>query len=98
MSGKSAKKNRRVIRKFNKEVFKDFTVEVSAMPFFKRLWFCLMMGLCLHALQKGLKPEIMAKREDNAALRRVNHKEHFGYVFAALWLMFVAMLITYWAV
>lgn len=64
MSGKSAKKHRRTLRKFNKEVFKDFTVQVSAMPFWERFKFCLNMAFLRHELQKKLKPEIEAKRAE----------------------------------
>ena len=63
MSGKSAKKLRRTIKKFNMQVFKDFTVEVSVMPFWTRLMFCLRMAFLRHELQRGLKDEIEARRK-----------------------------------
>ena len=63
MSGKSAKKLRRVVKKFNMEVFKDFVVEISVMPFWTRLWFCLKMAFLRHELQKGLKPEFETRRK-----------------------------------
>lgn len=62
MSEKSEKKRRRQLKKFNKEVFKEFTIEVSIMPFWKRLGFCLNMAFLRHELQRGLKPEIEARR------------------------------------
>jgi hypothetical protein len=65
MSGKSAKRIRKQVNKLNKEVFKDFMVEVSAMPFWTRLAFCLNMAFCRHALQRGLMPEIKARRKYN---------------------------------
>ena len=62
MSGKSAKRLRRTMRKFNKQVFKDFTVEVSVMPFWTRFKFCMSMAFLRHELQRGLKDEIKARR------------------------------------
>ena len=63
MSGKSEKKLRKQQRKFNKHVFSDFMVEVSAMRFRKRLWFCIKMAFNRHELQVSLKDNIAAKRE-----------------------------------
>jgi hypothetical protein len=65
MSGKSAKRLRRTIKKFNNQVFKDFTVEISAMPFWQRFKFCVRMAFLRHELQRGLKPEIEARRKYN---------------------------------
>lgn len=62
MSQKSEKKLRRTQRKFNKHVFTDFMVEVGAMRFRKRLWFCLKMAFNSHEIQVSLKDNIKAKR------------------------------------
>ena len=62
MSGKSQKKLRRTINKLNKEVFKEFVIEISIMPFWTRLIYCLNMAFLRHGLQKGLRHEIEARR------------------------------------
>ena len=49
---------RRMFKKFNKEVFKDFVIEVSIMPFWERFKFCMRMAFLRHELQQKLKPEI----------------------------------------
>lgn len=66
MSGKSAKKMRRMFKKFNMKVFKDFTIEVSVMPFWTRFKFCMRMAFLRQPLQKELKPEIEARRKYTA--------------------------------
>lgn len=66
MSGKSHKKIRRAIKKGRLQVFKDFTVEVSIMPFWERLKFCFNMAFLRHPLQKELRPEIEARRKYTA--------------------------------
>lgn len=62
MSSKNQKKLRRTIRKFNKEVFRDAVIEISAFRFFPRLWFCLKMAFLRHPLQRKHKDEIKARR------------------------------------
>lgn len=64
MSGKRNKKLRKEIKRFNKKVFYDFTVKVSAMPFWERFKFCFNMAFLRHELQRKLKPEIEAKRAE----------------------------------
>lgn len=72
MSGKRNKKLRKEIKRFNKKVFYDFTVEVSAMPFWPRLKFCMLMAFCRHKLQKSLMEEIKAKRAEIKQQKKEN--------------------------
>jgi hypothetical protein len=65
MSGKSDKKLRRMLKKNRLKIFSDFAVEISAMPFWARLKFCLNMAFIRHELQKDLKDEIAARRTHN---------------------------------
>lgn len=66
MSGKSEKRLRRTMRKFSKQVFKDFAVEISCMPFWTRFMFCLRMAFLRHELQRGMRDEIEARRTHTA--------------------------------
>jgi hypothetical protein len=66
MAQKNHKKLRRTIKKFNKQVFTDAVIEISAFKFFPRLWFCLKMAFLMHPLQDKHKDEIKARRKYTA--------------------------------
>jgi hypothetical protein len=58
MSEKTVKLLRNQIKKTKRQIFEAFTVEVSAMPFFERQWFCFRMSFKALPLQKQLKSRI----------------------------------------
>jgi hypothetical protein len=62
MGQKQHKRRRREQRKFNKEIFSLFVVEVSAMDFWPRFKFCMNMAFKRHALQQRLKHDIAAHK------------------------------------
>ncbi len=85
MSQKNDKKLRRVVNKKvardNQRVFQEFMLEISAKPFWQRLWWCLCLAFKRHALQRSMKDQIRARKrllraqkiavgqEDNKALK-----------------------------
>lgn len=75
MSEKSARRLRKQISKFNKKVFRDFTVEISAMPFWQRFKFCIKMAFLRHELQRSLKDNIAARRKENAEAKAKAEKK-----------------------
>jgi hypothetical protein len=82
MSHKDAKRTRRTVKKFNKDIFYQHIIEISAMPFFVRLLYCLKMAFKLHQLQIDLKGKISehrkavkdAQRKEKAAKRAAKRK------------------------
>jgi len=75
MSGKSAKKLRRQGHKVRKEIFTEFVIQVSAMDFWPRFWFCMKMAFLMQPLQKRYKDEIEARRSfDEDGNPRVVHR------------------------
>lgn len=94
MSERSAKRLRRAVKKQSKDIFYEHVIEISIMPFFKRLWYCLKMAFNCHGLQKQLKDNIAARRKFTAAGKVIsNAGDNWGLLLIALASVVFALLL-----